>query len=305
MTQMLSFDRDAIAAAAAAIGRGEPVAIPTETVYGLAADARSNRAIAAIFAAKQRPSFNPLIVHIADVSAAEQLGTFSKTAIALAEAYWPGPLTLVVPQRTGEGISPLATAGLDTIALRVPAHRAMRALLEATGAPLAAPSANASGGISPTNADHVRQSLGDRIGLIIDDGPTSSGIESTILAVDGDVVRVLRPGPIVIDSTAHYDDRAIVAPGQLASHYAPSKPLRLDAVAFHSDEFMIGFGGYRGTANLSPSADLAEAAANLFAMLWHAETTALPRIAVAPIPDEGIGLAINDRLRRAAHDSVN
>ena len=303
MTQIRRFDAGAIAAAALAIGRAEPVGIPTETVYGLAADARSDRAVAAIFAAKQRPAFNPLIVHVANLSAAAKLGDFSTMAVALAEIYWPGPLTIVVPYRAEAGISGLATAGLDTIALRVPAHRAMQALLEATGAPLAAPSANISGGISPTTADHVRQSLGDRIALIIDDGPTRSGIESTIVAIDGDTARVLRPGPIVIGALAPAAESMITAPGQLASHYAPGKPLRLNVIQPRDNEFAIGFGHHAGVVNLSPTADLVEAAANLFAMLWQGDMSAYPGIAVAPIPDHGIGIAINDRLRRAAHDS--
>ena len=305
MTQILSFGAGAIAAAAAAIARAESVAVPTETVYGLAADARSDIAVAAVFAAKQRPSFNPLIVHVADLGAAQQIGTFSSTALALASVYWPGPLTLVLPYRPEAQMSQLATAGLNTIALRVPAHRAMQALLAATGAPLAAPSANASGGISPTTAGHVLQSLRGRIGLVIDDGPTRSGIESTILAVDGDMARVLRPGPIVIDTAQAVVSDTITAPGQLASHYAPSKPMRINVTGPGSDAFMIGFGDYAGTVNLSPTADLAEAATNLFAMLWQADTSSCPRIAVAPIPDYGIGIAINDRLRRAAHNSRN
>ena len=303
MTQIRRFDADAIAAATIVIARGEPVAIPTETVYGLAADARSDTAVAAIFGAKQRPAFNPLIIHVPDLETATTIGDFSDAAISLARTYWPGPLTLVVPYRTDAGISKLATAGLSTIALRVPAHRAMRALLAASGVPLAAPSANASGGISPTTADHVLQSLGGRIGLIIDDGPTIQGVESTILAVNGDTVRMLRHGPIVIDAQRAAANDAIIAPGQLASHYAPSKPLRLDVTDPRAGEFMIGFGPQGGTVNLSASSDLAEAAANLFAMLWLGEAGAWPQIAVAPVPATGIGIAINDRLRRAAHES--
>lgn len=299
-TRVLPFDADAIAQAAALIAAADVVAVPTETVYGLAGDATSDTAVAAIYAAKGRPSFNPLIVHVRDLAQAQALGVFDETATALAQQFWPGPLTLVVPLRADSGLAASATAGLPTVALRVPAHRAMRALLEATGLPLAAPSANASGTISPTTADHVRRSLDGRIPLVIDDGATSGGIESTIVAVADGQVRLLRPGPILIENAATSLSPAIEAPGQLAAHYAPAKPLRIDAVTATRDEWHIGFGAIAGDVSLSPTGDLAEAAARLFALLHQADAGTATRIAVAPVPPIGIGIAINDRLRRAA-----
>ena len=298
----------AIAEGAALILAGQPVAVPTETVYGLAADATSSEAVARIYAAKGRPSFNPLIVHVADLAMAETLGAFGDFERALAEALWPGPLTLVVPRRGGCPVATLATAGLDTIAIRVPAHRAMQALIAASGRPLAAPSANASGGISPTRAAHVAASLAGRIALVIDDGPCAAGLESTIArVVDGRVV-VLRPGPVTSEQLAAISglpviaagDGPVIAPGQLASHYAPSKPLRLEATEFAGDEWGIGFGAVDGDDNLSASGDLVEAAARLFDALHRADASAKPGIAVAAVRDEGLGAAINDRLRRAA-----
>ncbi|MEO7635811.1 MAG: L-threonylcarbamoyladenylate synthase [Sphingomicrobium sp.] len=298
-TRLLPFDPDAIVEAARLILAGEPVAVPTETVYGLAADATNPAAVARIYAAKGRPGFNPLIVHVPDLAAAERIGVFGDEARALAQAHWPGPLTVVVPLRPDSGIAALATAGLATIALRVPAHPAMQALLHAAGRPLAAPSANASGSISPTRAAHVANSLGGRIPLIIDGGATTRGIESTIVAATGGPVRLLRPGPIAIDAETGAS-RAIEAPGQLASHYSPGKPLRLNASAAAADEFLIGFGPVAGDVNLSASGDLTEAAARLFDLLHQAQAAPKPRIAVAPVPDNGLGAAINDRLRRAA-----
>ena len=298
VTRTLRFSPAAIAEAARLIAAGEPVAMPTETVYGLAADATNGEAVALIYAAKGRPSFNPLIVHVADLAAAERIGVFDETARALAEAHWPGPLTLVVPLREDAGIAPLVTAGLATIALRVPAHPAMQALLAATGKPLAAPSANASGKISATRADHVRASLGGRIALIIDGGPCSQGIESTIVAATGGAPRLLRRGPIEIDAAE--ETRGIEAPGQLASHYAPSKPLRLDATTAEPDEYLIGFGPVTGNASLSPSGDPIEAAARLFDLLHQADAAPEPRIAVAPVAGDGLAAAIRDRLSRAA-----
>jgi L-threonylcarbamoyladenylate synthase len=298
VTRTLRFSPAAIAEAARLIAAGEPVAMPTETVYGLAADATNGEAVARIYAAKGRPSFNPLIVHVADLAAAERIGVFDETARALAEAHWPGPLTLVVPLREDAGIAPLVTAGLSTIALRVPAHPAMQALLAATGKPLAAPSANASGKISATRADHVRASLGGRIALIIDGGPCSQGIESTIVAATGGAPRLLRRGPIEIDAAE--ETRGIEAPGQLESHYAPSKPLRLDATTAEPDEYLIGFGPVTGTTSLSPSGDPIEAAAQLFDLLHQADAAPEPRIAVAPVAGDGLAAAIRDRLTRAA-----
>ena len=298
-TRILPFSDQAIAEAAKLILDGQPVAVATETVYGLAADATNAAAVARIFEAKGRPSFNPLIVHVPDLDAAQRVGDFGEDARALAAGHWPGPLTLVMPLKRDSGIPSLVTAGLSTIALRVPAHRAMQALLAATGRPLAAPSANASGSISPTRAEHVERGLGGRIPLILDDGPCPRGIESTIVGATGGPLRLLRRGPIEVDASEGVGG-AIEAPGQLASHYAPSKPMRLEAVDSRHDEYLIGFGSVGGRANLSPAADLVEAAARLFELLHEADAAPQPRIAVAPVPDQGLGAAINDRLRRAA-----
>jgi L-threonylcarbamoyladenylate synthase len=297
-TRVLPFSDASIAEASRLIGSGEPVAVPTETVYGLAADATNAQAVARIYAAKGRPSFNPLIVHVPDLAAAQRIGIFDDQAANLAWEHWPGPLTLVVPLRPDAGIASLVTAGLPTIALRVPAHAAMQALLRAAGCPLAAPSANASGRISPTRAEHVLGSLGGRIPLIIDGGATERGLESTIIAVTGGAPRLLRHGPILIDAAQIH--RGIEAPGQLASHYAPAKPLRIDAQTAAEDEFLIGFGAVAGEANLSRTGDLVEAASRLFDLLHLADAADKPRIAVAPVPATGIGAAINDRLQRAA-----
>jgi L-threonylcarbamoyladenylate synthase len=299
ITKILPFTDDAIAEAARLIVAGEPVAVATETVYGLAADATNPQAVARIYEAKGRPGFNPLIVHVPDLAAAERIGDFSKEARRLAEEHWPGPLTLVVPLRADSGIASIVSAGLPTIGLRVPAHPAMQALLRAVGRPLAAPSANASGSISPTRAEHVAKSLGGRIPLIVDAGPTDRGLESTIVAATGGVLRLLRPGPIDVDAEPASGER-VEAPGQLASHYAPSKPLRLDAAGADPDEYLIGFGDMAGDTSLSPSGDLVEAAVRLFDLLHMADESVKPRIAVAPVPQSGLGAAINDRLRRAA-----
>lgn len=299
-TRILPFNDEIIEEAARLIGEGFPVAIATETVYGLAADATNAEAVARIYDAKGRPSFNPLIVHVPDLTAAERIGEFGNAARSLAKQYWPGPLTLVVPLRADAGIASLVTAGLSTIALRVPAHPAMQALLRRTGRPLAAPSANASGRISPTRAEHVLKSLDGRIPLIVDAGPTERGLESTIVAATDGQIRLLRRGPIEVAGAIEAEIAEIEAPGQLASHYAPSKPLRLNATDAADDEFMIGFGTTDGDVNLSADADPVEAAARLFELLHLADASAKPRIAVAPIPNEGLGAAINDRLRRAA-----
>jgi L-threonylcarbamoyladenylate synthase len=298
-TRVLAHGPEAIAEAARLIGAGQPVAMPTETVYGLAADAASGEAVARIYQAKGRPRFNPLIVHVRDLARAEAIARFDDAARALAGRFWPGPLSLVLPLREDSGIASLVTAGLPTVAIRAPAHPAMRDLLAACGRPLAAPSANASGRISPTRAEHVLAGLGGRIPLIVDAGATAHGIESTIVAVDGGGLRLLRPGPIDLGLDLA-GGGLVEAPGQLESHYAPSRPLRLDVTQARPDEWLIGFGAVRGDASLSPSGDLIEAAANLFDRLHEAQAQDRPRIAVAPIPDEGIGAAINDRLRRAA-----
>ena len=299
-TRTLPFSEDTIAEAARLVLAGEPVAVPTETVYGLAADATNARAVARIYEAKGRPSFNPLIVHVKNIDEARRIAELGPRVGALAEAHWPGPLTIVAPLRDDSAIAPLVTAGLPTIGIRVPAHRAIQALLRAVGRPLAAPSANASGTISPTRADHVLRSLGGGIKLIVDDGPSPGGIESTIVAEASGQLRLLRRGPIEVREAELDSGSAIEAPGQLASHYAPSKPLRLNAIDATADEFLIGFGRVDGDLNLSPSGDLLEAAARLFDLLHQAEASPKAAIAVAPIPDEGLGAAINDRLKRAA-----
>ncbi len=300
-TRVISFGDDAIAEAARLILAGSPVAVPTETVYGLAADATSDAAVATIYAAKNRPPINPLIVHVRDLEQAQTLGVFSAGALALAEQHWPGPLTIVVPRRPDAGIAPIATAGLSTIAIRVPNHRVMQVLLKATGRPLAAPSANASGTISPTRAAHVMRTLNGKIPMIIDDGQTAGGIESTIIKVEGDTVYVLRHGPLSIEGAVGVTDtKKVEAPGQLAAHYAPSKPLRLNAESQAPDEWLIGFGAVKGDVNLSTSGNLEEAASHLFDFLHAADAAPTTRIAVARIPDHGLGIAVNDRLRRAA-----
>ena len=297
-TRVIPFSNDAIEEAVRLVLAGEPVAVPTETVYGLAADATNPEAVARIYNAKGRPSFNPLIVHVPDLAAAETIGSFDEQARALAAKYWPGPLTLVVPLRKGASVASLVTAGLPTIALRVPEHPAMQALLKAVGRPLAAPSANASGRISPTRAAHVLASLDGKIPLIIDGGATARGIESTIVAATGGPLRLLRRGPIEVD--AEEASGAIEAPGMLARHYAPTKPLRLDAIGAQDDEFLIGFGPVAGNVSLSKTGNLTEAAAHLFDLLHEADCARQSRIAVAPIPGDGLAAAIRDRLRRAA-----
>ena len=301
-------DPGGIAEGAAVLRAGRLVAVPTETVYGLAARADSAEAVAAIYRAKGRPDFNPLIVHVADLAQGQSLARFDERALALAARFWPGPLTLVLPRRDDAGLAAAVTAGLPTLALRCPAHPAMRALLRETGLPLAAPSANRSGAVSPTTARHVAASLGGKVDLILDGGACSAGIESTIVAVREAGWQVLRPGPITADAIAALLGSAesvelaggIEAPGQLASHYAPGKPVRLEASSAAADEFHIGFGPVVGAFNLSAGGDCAEAAARLYEALHQAAAAPQPRIAVASVPDTGIGAAINDRLRRAA-----
>jgi len=317
-------DPAGIAAAAAALRAGRLVAVPTETVYGLAARADRAEAVAGIYRAKGRPDFNPLIVHVLSLDDAVQLVEADERASALAAAFWPGPLTLVLPLRDGAPVAPAVTAGLPTVAVRCPAHPVMRAVLAATGLPLAAPSANRSGAISPTTADHVVHSLGDAVDLVLDGGATERGIESTIVALRPQGWAVLRPGPVTAaqigavlgvappvapPSPAAGDPATgdcvtsgaqIEAPGQLASHYAPGKPVRLGVTEADADEFLIGFGAVAGHASLSAAGDLSEAAARLYACLHLAAAAPQPRIAVAPVPDSGIGAAINDRLARAA-----
>lgn len=306
---ILTPDREGIAEAARILREAGLVAVPTETVYGLAARADRDESVAAIYKAKGRPSFNPLIVHVADLEAAQALATFDARALQLADAFWPGPLTLVLPLREDAPVAAAVTAGLATVALRCPAHPIMHALIAETGLPLAAPSANRSGGVSPTDAAHVVSSLEDRLDAVIDAGACEAGLESTIIALrEGGRWQVLRPGPIsesriaavLGTSSEAVTSQAIEAPGQLASHYAPGKPVRLDAPTAQADEFHIGFGDVAGDVTLSASGDLDEAAARLYALLHEAAASQQKRIAVAPIPHDGIGTAINDRLRRAA-----
>ncbi|MEX1148196.1 MAG: L-threonylcarbamoyladenylate synthase [Sphingomonadales bacterium] len=305
-------DAAAVGDAARLLRAGKLVALPTETVYGLGADARNDRAVAAIFEAKGRPRFNPLIIHVASLEAAMADATIEGPALTLARAFWPGPLTLVLPRRTDSELSLLVCAGLDTVAVRVPAAPVARALLEAFGGPVAAPSANRSGRISPTRADHVVTELGGDVAIILDGGPCIAGVESTIVQVQGDSIHLLRPGPVTPDDITRIcglpviepelaDPTAPVAPGQLSSHYAPRASLRLDVIDPEEDEILLGFGpAPQAALNLSPVGDLAEAAANLFTMLRSLDDAGHGRIAVSPIPAAGLGLAINDRLRRAA-----
>lgn len=306
--RIMRADDAGIAAAARLLLSGGLVAVPTETVYGLAARADSIDAVAAIYRAKGRPDFNPLIVHVPDLASAEDIAQFDERARKLASQFWPGALTLVLPLKKAARITPAVTAGLPTIALRCPAHPAMRAVLQTLGLPLAAPSANRSGGVSPTTAQHVLSSLGQAVDLVLDGGACAAGIESTIVALRPGGWQVLRLGPVTeaqisaalgppLDGKA---DGKIEAPGQLASHYSPGKPIRLNAEAAAAGEFLIGFGAVDGAVNLSPAGNLAEAAARLYACLHLAAAAAESRIAVAPIPSAGIGAAINDRLRRAA-----
>lgn len=304
---MLPPDAAGIARAAEVLRAGGPVAVPTETVYGLAARVDSESAIAAIYRAKGRPDFNPLIVHVTGLEQAERLARFDDRARLLAKQFWPGPLTMVLPLRDGAPIASAVTAGLPTIALRVPAHPLMRAVLREVGVPLAAPSANRSGSVSPTSAAHVLASFGDEAPLVLDGGFCERGLESTIVALRERGWQLLRPGPIAESAVAAVlgDAMAVTpgrieAPGQLARHYSPGKPLRLEAVRAADGEYLIGFGHVTGDSSLSRSGDLAEAAARLYACLHEAAESDRSRMAVAPIPDEGIGAAINDRLRRAA-----
>ena len=305
-------DNAGIARAAALLRAGALVALPSETVYGLAADATQDDAVAAIYTAKGRPDFNPLIVHLPDLDSAITIADFPGAARALADAFWPGPLTLVLPLKPGHGLSARVTAGHATVAIRLPAHPVMQAVLRATARPIAAPSANPSGKISATTAAHVRAGLGARIAAILDGGPTQVGVESTILAPGPDGTRLLREGaipreaitpitgPLITDTTP---GARIEAPGQLASHYAPLTPLHLGGTA-QPGEIIIGFGPMTCDLNLSENGDLVEAATRLFATLHQADALAqnhsAPAIRVAPIPEMGLGRAINDRLHRAA-----
>lgn len=312
-----SFDprKNGIAEAALVLSTGGLVAFPTETVYGLGADARNGQAVASVYAAKGRPAFNPLIVHVANLDLAKQFACFNTLALKLASAFWPGPLSLVLPLRDGHGLSELVTAGLDSVAIRIPQHPTAQALLEAFGGPLAAPSANPSGRISPTNASHVMADMNGKIDGVLDGGACAVGLESTILKVADTDVSLLRAGGIPVESIAQALGRKIAtpsdpatpqSPGQLQSHYAPHARVRLDANTIEKNEVLLGYGPDCAAAalNLSKTGNLVEAAANLFSYLRRIDTIAsdgnIPTIAISPIPKTGLGLAINDRLNRAA-----
>jgi L-threonylcarbamoyladenylate synthase len=309
-TRVLKAEPAAIVAAAACLAAGGLVAFPTETVYGLGADAGNGEAVARLYAAKGRPRFNPLIAHIGSLEAARRLGRFDATAETLAAAFWPGPLTLVLPKRPDAGVADLALAGLDSVAVRVPAHPVARALLAAFDGPVVAPSANRSGHVSPTDATHVLTDLRGRIDMVLDGGPCPVGLESTIVACL-DTPTLLRPGGLPREAIEHVlgraltvaksDDETPLAPGMLASHYAPKARLRLDAATAEPGEALLGFGpAPPATLNLSPRGDLIEAAANLFSHLRALDASGAKRIAVMKVPHEGLGEAINDRLKRAA-----
>jgi len=310
--------KEAIRKAAEALLRGEIVAFPTETVYGLGANALDGRAVAKVFAAKERPRFNPLIVHVPDLAEAERYATFNDTARTLAESFWPGPLSLVLPKQRDCRIADLVSAGLDTVALRAPDHPVAQALLHEVKLPIAAPSANRSGRVSPTTAAHVEAELGDRPAMILDGGPCQLGIESTVVSVVGEAPALLRPGALPREAievvlkrplgAAKAKERGIISPGQLATHYAPSTRLRLGATSVGPAEALLAFGrqvpqGARITINLSKSGNLEEAAARLFAALRELDQAGAETIAVMPIPAQGLGEAINDRLQRAANRS--
>ena len=307
-TQRLGSSQHDIEKAAEILAKGGLVAFPTETVFGLGADASDDFAVAKIYEAKGRPSFNPLIVHVSDVGMAKRLVEWNDLADHLARAFWPGPLTLVLPMRTDAGVSKLVSAGLPTVAIRIPRHPIAQSMLRAFGGPVAAPSANLSGKISPTRADHVLNGLDGRIDAIVTQGHSENGVESTILHFDPNPT-ILRPGTITtadissvlgqpVARLEHADN--IIAPGQMTSHYAPRAAVRLNANDWHAGEKRLGFGDVTCDLNLSPTGDLVEAAANLFAMLHQIDDMDGDRIAVSPIPNHGIGIAINDRLSRAA-----
>lgn len=306
-TRILTPTADGIAEAAALLQAGALVSFPTETVYGLGADARNGTAVAGIYDAKGRPGFNPLIVHVASQQMAARYAVWSKTAEDLAAAFWPGPLTLVLPLKEGHGLSSLVTAGLGSVALRLPAHATAQAILQRFGGPIAAPSANPSGRISATTASHVMSGLEGRIAAIVDDGPCPVGLESTILGLTQATPQLLRAGGVPQEALeemlgaplAVASGVEIIAPGQLKSHYAPGASVRLNATDRHPGEVVLGFGAMEGDVNLSPAGDLVEAAARLFDHLHQLDAMKAP-IAVVPIPDHGLGRAINDRLARAA-----
>lgn len=329
MTRILSANSEAITEAAAVLKAGGLVGMPTETVYGLAANACDGRAVAKVFEAKGRPQFNPLIVHVNDIDQACEIADMSALELAVAQVFWPGPLTLILRRKEDSGLSDLVSAGLSTVAVRVPAHKTARKLIEACGFPIAAPSANKSGSLSTTTPAHVAQSLGEAVDLILADGASTVGLESTVLDCTGEQPYVLRPGGItaeelsrVIGLEVTYDlgehGKAVKSPGQLLKHYAPSIPVRLDAIDLEQGEALLSFGatkfmGLKGSGeravdelpqsavrHLSRDGDLYEAAANLFAMMRELDKPEHRAIAVMNIPETGVGVAINDRLRRAA-----
>ena len=310
--KILSADDASIELAVSAIKAGKLIGLPTETVYGLAANALDDTTVFNVFKAKERPSFNPLIVHVADVNMARELAEVSLLAEKLMLAFWPGPLTLVLKLKPNNPLSSLVTAGLDSVALRSPNHPIALKLLERGKLPLAAPSANKSGTISPTTAAHVVDGLGEKIAYVLDGGACTVGLESTIISLTNDQVSILRPGAItaemvksvtgqtVTENTKPQSIEAITAPGQLESHYAPNNNLRLNASSANEGEFLLGFGNIKGHTSLSPNGNVDEAAKNLFAMLRVADSKTKDGIAIAPIPNEGMGIAINDRIKRAA-----
>jgi L-threonylcarbamoyladenylate synthase len=312
MTRVAPADAAGIALAVALLAAGGIAAIPTETVYGLAADAANGEAVATVYAAKGRPGFNPLIVHVADRAMAGRYAHFDPLAEQLAQAFWPGPLTLVLPLVASAPVASLVTAGLGTIALRVPAHPAMQGVVRGLGRGVAAPSANASGRLSPTRAEHVLESLAGRVPLVLDAGACAAGLESSIVAVADGGATLLRQGALPREAIEQaigqplalaHDDAPVAAPGMLLSHYAPRLPIRLDALSATAHEFHIGFGTVAGDESLSAGGNLAEAAARLFDLLHRADASGRQMIAVAPVPAHGLGAAINDRLRRAAAGS--
>lgn len=305
--------RDAVARAAAALREGKLIGLPTETVYGLAGDATNDRAVAEIYAAKGRPRFNPLIVHVSRIEAARGLVAFDRRAEQLAERFWPGPLTMVLPRRPDCPVSLLCSAGLDSLAIRLPGHPVARAIIEAAGRPLAAPSANPSGRLSPTRAEHVARSLGGKVALVVDGGPSPVGVESTVVDLTGTDAVLLRQGGLAEEELASVlgalrhatPEGPVKSPGMLASHYAPHLPLRLDARDVRPDEALLAFGpeapaGAHTVLNLSPTGDLVEAASHLFDYLHRLDRSGARGIAAMKVPDRGLGRAINDRLRRAA-----
>jgi L-threonylcarbamoyladenylate synthase len=302
-TEILTSNDSDLITATNFLANGRLVAFPTETVYGLGADATNNVAVAHVFAAKGRPNFNPLIVHVTDLNAAKKIAVFNQAELQLAKAFWPGPLTLVLPLRSGHNIAPLVSAGLNSVALRVPAHPVARDLLRKYGGPIAAPSANISGQISPTTAAHVIGSLSGKLAAVIYGGPCEVGLESTI--VGGAPTALLRPGGLPVESIEKLigsltpAGKTITAPGQLTSHYAPWATVRINAVNTSPEEVMLGFGPMESDLNLSIAGNLIEAAANLFGHLHHLDRLRRP-IAVAPVPEIGLGHAIKERLKRAA-----